>query len=91
MAQQCAPGVAVPQQKLRDCTSTSFDLFHFTSYVQSAALTLSDPKSDLVRQYDFRVCSDVGRRPTLFFLRLFASCRSLSDAFSHVVWTLANR
>jgi hypothetical protein len=26
-----------------------------------------------------------------FFLRLFACCRSLSDAFPHVVWTLANR
>jgi hypothetical protein len=55
MAQLCALRVAVPQQKLRDSTSTSFDLFNLTSYVQSAPLTLSDPTSDFVRQYDFRV------------------------------------
>jgi hypothetical protein len=35
--------------------------------------------------------SDVGRRPTWFLLRLFARFRSLSDAFLHVVRTLANR
>jgi hypothetical protein len=35
--------------------------------------------------------SDVGRRPTRFLLRLFALCRSLSDAFSHVVRILGNR
>jgi hypothetical protein len=34
--------------------------------------------------------SDVGRRPTRFLLRLFARCRSLFDAFPHVVRTLAN-
>jgi hypothetical protein len=35
--------------------------------------------------------SDVGRLPTRFLLRLFARCRSLSDAFPHVVRTLTNR
>jgi hypothetical protein len=39
----------------------------------------------------FLFCSDVGRRPTRFLLRLFASCRSLSDTFPHVVLSLANR
>jgi hypothetical protein len=39
----------------------------------------------------FQFCSDVGRRPTWFLLRLLACCRSLSDAFPHVVRTLANR
>jgi hypothetical protein len=39
----------------------------------------------------FQFCSDVGRRPTRFLLRLFARCRSLSDAFPHVVRTLTNR
>jgi hypothetical protein len=49
---------------------------------------------------DLRLCingklnpfrSHVGPRPTRFLLRLFARCRSLSDAFPHVVQTLANR
>jgi hypothetical protein len=35
--------------------------------------------------------SDVGRRRTQLLLRLFACCRSLFDAFPHVVRTLANR
>jgi hypothetical protein len=39
----------------------------------------------------FLFSSDVGRRPTRFLLRLFARCRSLSDAFPHVVRILANR
>jgi hypothetical protein len=39
----------------------------------------------------FQFCSDVGRCPTRFLLRLFARCRSLSDAFPYVVRTLANR
>jgi hypothetical protein len=39
----------------------------------------------------FQFCSDVGRRPTRFLLRLFARCRSISEAFPHVVQTLANR
>jgi hypothetical protein len=51
-------------------------------------LTLSDPMLNLVRQYDF---PDVGRCPTRFLLCLFAHCRSLSDAFPHAVWNLANR
>jgi hypothetical protein len=38
----------------------------------------------------FQFCSDNGRLPTRFLLRLFARCRSLSDAFPHVVRTLAN-
>jgi hypothetical protein len=36
----------------------------------------------------FQFCSDVGRRPTRFLLRLFACCRSMSDPFPHVVRTL---
>ena len=56
-------------------------------------LTLSDPTSDLVRHYDFplllrcRVTSDT-------FLVAFVRplrCRSLFNAFPHVVRTLANR
>jgi hypothetical protein len=39
----------------------------------------------------FMFRSDVGRRPTRFLLRFFARCRSLSDAFPHVVRTLTNR
>jgi hypothetical protein len=35
--------------------------------------------------------SYVETRPTRFLLRLFALCRSLSDAFPHVVRTLANK
>jgi hypothetical protein len=57
----------------------------------SALLTLSDPTSDLVRQYDFPVLLHVGRCLTRFLLRLFARCWSLSDVFPHVVQTLANR
>jgi hypothetical protein len=39
----------------------------------------------------FQFYSDVGRCPTRFLLRFFARCRSLSEAFPHVVRTLANR
>jgi hypothetical protein len=35
--------------------------------------------------------SDVGRRPTRLLLRLFARCRSLSDAFPHVVRNLGQQ
>jgi hypothetical protein len=35
--------------------------------------------------------SHIGPRPTRFLLRLLARCRSLSDAFPHVVRTLAHR
>jgi hypothetical protein len=54
-------------------------------------LTLSDPRRTSSDSMIFRFRSDVGRRPTRFLLRLFARCRSLSDAFPHVVRTLANR
>jgi hypothetical protein len=43
------------------------------------------------RQYDFPVLLYVGKHPTRVLLRLFARCRNLSDAFPHVVRTLANR
>jgi len=65
---------------------------HSTTSIPSPTLTLSDPTSDLVRHYDFtlplrRVTSDT------FLLRLMRllRCRSLFDAFPHVVRTLANR
>jgi hypothetical protein len=54
-------------------------------------LTLSDPTSDLVRQYDFPVLLRCRKTSDTVLLRLFARCWSLSDAFPHVVRTLANR
>jgi hypothetical protein len=54
-------------------------------------LTLSDPTSNHSDSMIFLFRSDVGRRPKLFLLCLFALCRSMSDAFPHVVRTLANR
>jgi hypothetical protein len=54
-------------------------------------LTLSDLTSDLVRQYDFPVLLRCRKTSDTVLLRLFARCRSLSDAFPHLVRTLANR
>jgi hypothetical protein len=45
----------------------------FRSYVESRPTMI------------FLFRSDVGRRSTRFLLRLFARCRSMSDAFPHVV------
>jgi hypothetical protein len=56
---------------------------------QNIHLTLSDPTSNLVRQYDFPVPLRC-RKTSDTVLCLFSRCRSLSDAF-RVVRTLANR
>ena len=53
-------------------------------------LTLSDPMSDLVRHYDFPVPLRCHKTSDTFLLHPLR-CRSLSDAFPHVVQTLANR
>jgi hypothetical protein len=53
-------------------------------------LTLSDPASDLVQHYDFPVPLRCWKTSDAFLLRPLC-CRSLSDAFPHVVRTLANR
>jgi hypothetical protein len=66
-------------------------LYYCHQVLTQLQLTLSDPTSNLSRQYDFPVPSDVVRRPTWFLLRLFARCRSLSGAFPHIIRTLANR
>jgi hypothetical protein len=54
-------------------------------------LTLSDPTSNLVRQYDFPVPLRCRKTSDTVLLRLFARCRNLSDGFPHVVRNLANR
>jgi hypothetical protein len=54
-------------------------------------LTLSDPTSDIVRQYDFTVLLRCRKMSDTVFVVFFAHCRNLSDAFPHVVRTLANR
>jgi hypothetical protein len=54
-------------------------------------LTLSDPTSNLVRQYDFPVPLWCRKMSDTVLLRLFTRCQSLSDAFPNVVWILANR
>jgi hypothetical protein len=61
-------------------------VFYFTRL-----LTLFDPTSNLVRQYDFPLPLRCRKMSDTFLLRLFARCRSLSDAFPHVVRTLSNR
>jgi hypothetical protein len=48
----------------------------------SNLLTLSDPTSALVWQYDFPVLLQCRKMSDTFLLRLFTRCRSLSDAFS---------
>jgi hypothetical protein len=60
------------------------------SGIRQAVLTLSDPTSDLVRQYDFPVLLRCRKTSDTVFVA-FSRCRSLSDAFPHVVRTLANR
>jgi hypothetical protein len=52
-------------------------------------LTLSDPTSDLVRHYDFPVPLQCRKTSDTFFVAfvLLLRCRSLSDAFPHVVRT----
>jgi hypothetical protein len=49
------------------------------------------PASNLVRQYDFPVPLRSRRTSDTVFVAFSARCRSLSDAFPHVVRTLANR
>jgi hypothetical protein len=61
------------------------------SYCHFGFLTLSDPTSNLVRQYNFPVPLRCRKTSDTDFVALFARCRSLSDAFPHVVRTLANR
>ena len=53
-------------------------------------LTLSDPTSDFVRHYDFPVPLQCRKTSDTILLHPIR-CRSLSDAFPHVVRTLANR
>jgi hypothetical protein len=59
----------------------------------NVALTLSDPSSNLFRQYDFPVLLRCRKMSDMafFLLRLFARCRCLSNAFIYIVRTLANR
>jgi hypothetical protein len=65
--------------------------FLFSFFNDSRVLTLPNPTSGLVRQYDFPVPLRCRKMSDMVLLRLFAQCRSLSDAFPRVVRTLANR
>jgi len=62
----------------------------FTQFLKNVALTLSDPTSDLVRNCDFPVPLQCRKTSDMTLLHPI-HCRSLSDAFSHLVRTLANR
>jgi hypothetical protein len=70
---------------------TQGSVYFFSSINIIMSLTLSFLHRTLSDSMIFEFCSNVGRRPTRFLLRLFALCRSVSDAFLHVVRTLANR
>jgi hypothetical protein len=54
-------------------------------------LTLSDPTSDLVRQFDFPVLLRCRKTSDTVFVAFVRPLSELSDAFPHVVRTLANR
>jgi hypothetical protein len=60
--------------------------FDFFSHLSDAAFSTCHK---LTKFNPFR--SYIGPCPKWFLLRLFTRCRSLSDAFPHVVQTLANR
>jgi hypothetical protein len=75
------------------CSKETREIYFDSIFKENLALclTLSDPTSDLVRQFEFSVVLRCRKTSDTVFVALFTHCWSLSDAFSHVVRTLANR
>jgi hypothetical protein len=94
--------VQLNYSQIRQCTTfapiltdyieqTSLDVSSWPARLRNCYhLILSDPTSNLVRQYDFPVPLRCRKTSDTVFVA-FACCRNLSDAFPHVVRISANR
>jgi hypothetical protein len=76
-------GLIKTSVRLRETSVT----IQYTYYQKHLHIT----KPSQTHTWFFQFRSNVRRHPTRFLLRLFTRCRILSDAFPHVVRTLANR